>query len=153
MEKLDGIDKKILNIIQNDCSLHKKEIADKIGLSLTATYERIKRLERTGIIEAYVAKLNKGKVGKGLIAFCSISLKTHSKSLLEIFELKIKGLDDVMECFHTTGTSDYLLKIAVADMKAYQNLLINKLSSIENVSQVQSSFVMTEVKDKSVYVI
>lgn len=153
MEKLDSIDRKILGIIQNDCSLHKKEIADKVGLSLTATYERIKRMERTGIIEAYVAKLNRDKIGKSLVAFCTVSLKAHSKPLLKKFEAKIRGIDDVVECFHTTGTFDYLLKIAVSDMKAYQDLLINKLSSIEYIALIQSSFVMTDVKDKSIYVI
>jgi DNA-binding Lrp family transcriptional regulator len=153
MEKLDSIDKKILGIIQKDCSLHKKEIADKVGLSLTATYERIKRMERVGVIEGYVARLNRDKIGKALVAFCTVSLKVHSKSLLKEFESKINELDDVVECFHTTGTFDYLLKIAVADMKAYQDLLINKLSSIEYISLVQSSFVMTDVKDKSVYVV
>lgn len=153
MEKLDNTDKKILSILQKDCSLHKKEIADKIGLSLTATYERIKRLEKVGIIEAYTARINKDKVGKTLVAFCTISLQLHSKPLLENLEHQISKIDEIVECFHTTGTYDYLLKIVVKDMKEYQDVLINKLSVIENISLVQSSFVMNEVKDKPLFLL
>ncbi len=153
MEKLDKADKKIIAILQQDCSLHKKEIADKIGLSLTATYERIKRLEKVGVIEGYTAKINKEKIGKSLVAYCTVSLQLHSKPLLVNFESKIAQLDEVMECAHTTGTFDYLLKVVVKDMKEYQDFLTNKLADIENISLVQSSFVMKEVIDQSVFVL
>lgn len=152
MEKLDAIDKKIIRILQKDCSLHKKEIADQVGLSLTATYERIKRLEKSGVIEGYTAQINKEKVGKNLVAFCTVSLQLHSKPLLENFEAHISTIPEVIECFHTTGSYDYLLKIIVEDMKEYQNVLINKLSVIDNISLVQSSFVMKEIKAMSLFI-
>ncbi|MBL7882859.1 MAG: Lrp/AsnC family transcriptional regulator [Bacteroidia bacterium] len=149
MEKLDKLDKQILKLLQKDCSLNTKQIADKIGLSITPTYERIKRLEKTGVIESYVALLNKNKVGKSLMIFCNVSLQLHSKPLLKKFEQTIVKFDEVMECYHTAGTFDYLLKVVATDMNNYQDFITNKLAALENISHVQSSFVMTEVKHKT----
>ncbi len=151
MEKFDIIDKKILFSLQSDCRLNTKEIAAKVDLSVTATYERIKRLEKTEIIKGYVAIVNKEKIGKSLIAFCSVSLQLHSKPLLNKFEEAITKIDEVMECFHVAGTYDYLLKIVVTDMNQYQDVITNKLAVIENIGQVQSSFVMTEIKNETAY--
>lgn len=151
MEKLDTIDKRILNALQKNSTLNTKEIAVKVDLSITATYERIKRLEKTGIIKGYVALIDKEKIGKSLIAFCSVSLQLHSKPLLNKFELAIAKIEEVMECFHVAGTYDYLLKIVVTDMNQYQDVLTNKLAIIENIGQVQSSFVMTEIKNETAY--
>jgi Lrp/AsnC family leucine-responsive transcriptional regulator len=151
MEKLDNTDKKILESLQTDCTLNTKEVAAKVGLSVTATYERIKRMEKSGMIDGYVALINKDKIGKSLVAFCSVSLQLHSKPLLNKFEKSILDLNEVMECFHTAGTSDYLLKIVVDDMKHYQDVITNKLAVIENIAQVHSSFVMTEVKYETAF--
>ncbi len=151
MEKFDIIDKKILFSLQSDCRLNTKEIAAKVDLSVTATYERIKRLEKAEIIKGYVAIVNKEKIGKSLIAFCSVSLQLHSKPLLNKFEEAITKIDEVMECFHVAGTYDYLLKIVVTDMNQYQDVITNKLAVIENIGQVQSSFVMTEIKNETAY--
>ncbi|MBL7890230.1 MAG: Lrp/AsnC family transcriptional regulator [Bacteroidia bacterium] len=149
MEKLDKLDKQILKLLQKDCTLNTKEIADKVGLSITPTYERIKRMERTGVIEHYVALLNKTKIGKGLVVYCNVSLQLHSKPLLKRFEQTVVKFDEVMECYHTAGTFDYLLKIVATDMNNYQDFITNKLAALENISHVQSSFVMTEVKHKT----
>jgi len=149
MEKLDKLDKQILKLLQKDCSLNTKQVADKVGLSITPTYERIKKLEKTGIIESYVALLNKEKVGKSLMIFCNVSLQLHSKPLLKKFEQTVVKFDEVMECYHTAGTFDYLLKIVANDMNNYQDFITNKLAALENISHVQSSFVMTEVKYKT----
>jgi Lrp/AsnC family leucine-responsive transcriptional regulator len=149
MEKLDKLDKQILKLLQKDCSLNTKQIADKVGLTITPTYERIKRMEKTGVIENYVALLNKEKVGKSLMIFCNVSLQLHSKPLLKRFEQTIVKFDEVMECYHTAGTFDYLLKVVATDMNNYQDFITNKLAALENISHVQSSFVMTEVKYKT----
>lgn len=149
MEKLDKLDKHILHLLQNDSSLNTKEIADKVGLSVTPTYERIKRMEKRGVIEKYVALLNKQKVGKDLVVYCNVSLQVHSKSLLKKFEQAMAKLDEVMECYHTAGTFDYLLKVVANDMSNYQDFITNKLAATENIGHVQSSFVMTEVKHKT----
>ncbi len=151
MEKLDRLDKKILDLLQKNSSLNTKQIADEVGLTITPTYERIKRLEKTGVIEKYVALLNKEKIGKNLVVYCSVSLQVHSKPLLKKFEQAITKLDEVMECYHTAGTFDYLLKVAANDMNHYQDFITNKLAATENIAHVQSSFVMTEVKHKTIY--
>lgn len=149
MEKLDKLDKHILKLLQKDCSLNTKQIADRVGLSVTPTYERIKRLEKGGVIESYVAVLNKEKVGKPLMVFCNVSLQLHSKPLLKKFEQTIIRFDEVMECYHMAGAFDYLLKVLAKDMNEYQNFITNKLAALENISNVQSSFVMTEVRYKT----
>lgn len=149
MEKLDKLDKQILKQLQKDCMLNTKQIADKVGLSVTPTYERIKRMEKNGVIDKYVAILNKQKVGKPLLVFCNVSLQLHSKPLLKKFEQTVTRFDEVMECFHTAGTFDYLLKVLAADMVQYQDFITNKLAALENISHVQSSFVMTEVINKT----
>jgi DNA-binding Lrp family transcriptional regulator len=149
MEKLDKLDKQILKLLQKDCSLNTKQIADKVGLTITPTYERIKRMEKTGVIENYVALLNKEKIGKSLMIFCNVSLQLHSKPLLKRFEQTVVKFDEVMECYHTAGTFDYLLKVVATDMNNYQDFITNKLAALENISHVQSSFVMTEVKYKT----
>jgi Lrp/AsnC family transcriptional regulator, leucine-responsive regulatory protein len=151
MEKLDKLDKRILNLIQNDCTLNTKQIADQVGLTVTPAYERIKRMEKRGIIESYVAILNKEKIGKNLVVYCSVSLQVHSKPLLKKFEQAIGKMEEVMECYHTAGTFDYLLKVVSNDMKHYQDFITNKLAAAENIGHVQSSFVMTEVKHKTNY--
>ena len=151
MEKLDKLDKSILIHLQKDSTLNTKEIADKVGLSVTPTYERIKRMEKRGVIENNVELLNKEKIGKNLIVYCSVSLQVHSKPLLRKFELVIAKLDEVMECFHIAGMNDYLLKVVVNDMKHYQDFITNKLATAENIAHVQSSFVMTEVKFTTSY--
>lgn len=149
MEKLDKLDKQILKLLQKDCSLNTKQIADKVGLTITPTYERIKRMEKTGVIQNYVALLNKEKIGKSLMIFCNVSLQLHSKPLLKRFEQTVVKFDEVMECYHTAGTFDYLLKVVATDMNNYQDFITNKLAALENISHVQSSFVMTEVKYKT----
>lgn len=149
MQRLDKLDKHILKLLQKDCTLNTKQIADEVGLSVTPTYERIKRMEKAGIIEHYVALLNKEKVGKSLVVFCNVSLQLHSKPLLKRFEQTIVKFDEVMECYHTAGAFDYLLKIIATDMNNYQNFITNKLAALENISNVQSSFVMTEVRYKT----
>jgi Lrp/AsnC family transcriptional regulator, leucine-responsive regulatory protein len=148
MEKpqFDATDVRILQLLQHDARLTNKEIADKTGKSITPIYERIKRLEAAGVIEGYKAILNKDKIGRSLIAYTNVQLKEHSKTMLRAFEKTIVQIDEVMECMHLTGTHDYLLKIAVADMHEYHSFLTNKLAALPNIGTVQSGFVLNEVK-------
>lgn len=145
---LDKTDKLILKLLQSDCMLNTKQIADKVGLTITPVHERIKRLEKSGVIEKYVALLNKEKVGKSLVVFCHVSLQLHSRIQLKKFEQSIVKFEEVMECYHSAGTFDYLMKVITIDMQSYQQFLTNKLAALENISHVQSSFVMTEIKNK-----
>ncbi|TAJ15585.1 Lrp/AsnC family transcriptional regulator [Marinilabiliaceae bacterium JC017] len=142
----DKTDKKILELLQNDAKMTSKQIAHHLGLTQTPVFDRIKRLEKNGIIAKYVAILNKEKIGKNLIAFCNVSLKEHSKAIIRQFEEEIIQLPEVLECHHIAGMYDYMLKIITDDMEAYHQFIYNKLSSIDNIGNVQSSFVMNEIK-------
>ena len=153
MEKphFDPTDVLILQLLQHDARLTNKEIADKTGKSVTPVYERIKRLEQDGVIEGYKAILNKDKIGRSLIAYTNVQLKEHSKPMLQAFEKSIVQIEEVLECMHLTGTYDYLLKIAVADIHEYHDFLTNKLAALPNIGTVQSGFVMNEVKRSLAY--
>lgn len=146
-EKLDQLDLRILNILSQNSKAGNKEIAAKIGLSTTPTYERIKRMERIGVIEKYSIVLNKKKVGKGLKVHCLVSLKEHNIELLNKFEKEIVHFDEVSACHHIAGDYDYILFIEIRDMDEYQLFLKEKLASIPNISNVQSSFVMSTIKE------
>lgn len=146
MEKLDNLDKKLLNLLQDNSKLSIKELGAMIGLSVTPTFERIKRYEKAGIIEKYAVILNKEKVGKGLTVYCNITLKEQSKSALENFEREVTKLSEIIEIVCVSGVYDYQLKIVSDDMKSYNDFVVNKLCVIKNIGTVQSSFVMQEIK-------
>lgn len=151
MEAFDQTDKKILRVLQADARLNTKQIAAKIGLTVTPTYERLKKIEQSGVIKKYVALLDREQIGKTIVAYITVSLQLHSKPMISAFEKAIIKVPEVMESFHVAGNFDYLLKVVVNDMNSYQNFLINKLAAIENIAHVQSSFVMTEIKHQTAY--
>ena len=148
---LDPIDIRILQFLQHDARLTNKEIADKLGKSVTPVYERIKKLEENGTIRKYVAILDKNRVGKNLIAFTTVQLKEHSQSSLRGFEKEGSKFQEVMECYHLTGQFDFLLKIAIGDMEEYNSFLINKLATLPNIGVVQTFFVLSEGKVETAY--
>ncbi len=150
MISLDNIDLIILNILQLNSKANIKEIALKVGLTQTPTYERIKRLEKLGVIEKYIAVINKAKVGFNIEVFCQVSLQVHSRGLINKFELAVLRMNEVMECFHVAGNYDYLLKVIVKDMKSYQLFLKNKLSVLDSVANVQSTFILSATKSNTV---
>ncbi len=127
---LDLIDKQLVNLLQQNSKANIKEIALKIGLTQTPTYERIKRLEKSGVIQKYVAVLNKEKVGFMVEVFCQVTLLVHSKELITKFENAVNKIDEVIECFHVAGNYDYLLKVIVKDMKSYQLFLKKQVVGI-----------------------
>jgi Lrp/AsnC family leucine-responsive transcriptional regulator len=143
---LDDLDKKIIALLEENAKMGNKEIASEIGLSVTPTFERIKRLERNGVIKGYTAIIDKRKIGKGLKVICQVSLKAHNLDLLLGFEDEIVHLKEVSACYHIAGNYDYLLSIEVRDMDEYQRFLKEKLASIPNIANVQSSFVMSTLK-------
>lgn len=151
LDDLDSIDIRILQLLQHDARLTNKELADKLGKSQTAVVERRKKLEEKGYIERYVALLNKDLVGKNLVAFTTVQLKEHSQLVLKAFLKEGSKFSEVMECYHLTGPFDFMLKIAIADMKEYNDFLINKLSTLPNIGMVQSFFVLWEGKVETAY--
>ncbi len=143
---LDPTDKKLLQLLQQNAKITTKQLAQLLNLSTTPVFERIKRLERNGVIQKYVAIVNKEKVGKELLAFCQVSLKEHSHDIIREFERSISQIPEVMECHHIAGMFDYTLKVVTSDMETYHDFVYNKLSLVNNVGNVQSSFVMKEIK-------
>ncbi|MCO6358340.1 Lrp/AsnC family leucine-responsive transcriptional regulator/Lrp/AsnC family transcriptional regulator [Roseivirga pacifica] len=144
MLKLDATDIKILEITQQDARITTKALADKLNLSTTPVFERVKRLEREGLIKKYVALVDNKKLGLRLIVFISISLTKHSRAYLEKFVEEVSQYPEVMECYHIAGNFDFLLKVVVKSMEVYEAFVLNKLSTIANLGQVQSSFVLSE---------
>ena len=151
MLKLDAVDIKILEILQGDARITTKALADQLNLSTTPVFERVKRLEREGLIKKYVALVDNKKLGLRLIAFISISLTKHSRSYLEKFVNDISQYPEVMECYHIAGNYDFLLKVVVRNMEVYETFILNKLSTIANLGHVQSSFVLSENLHSTAY--
>tara|TARA_R110002073_G_scaffold313380_2_gene485252 strand:- start:17067 stop:17525 length:459 start_codon:yes stop_codon:yes gene_type:complete len=146
---LDSTDKKILTLLQKDSKQTNKQISLQLNLSVTAIYERIKKLEKEGIIKKYVALIDKDKINKSFLIFCHIKLLQHSKEFLSNFEKEILKLDEVSECFHVSGDYDYILKIHVEDMKAYREFMVTKLTTIRHIGSTHSIFTINEVKNSN----
>ena len=127
-----------------------KELALKLNLSVTAVYERIKKLEREGIIEKYVALINRLKVEKGFVVFCHLKLIQHTREFVTTFEKEITQLKEVIECHHVSGDYDYILKIVVKDMEEYREFLVNKLTTLQHIGSTHSTFMISEVKNTTV---
>ena len=151
MHVLDSIDLRILQLLQHDARLTNKEVADKLGKSVTPVYERIKRLEDEGYITRYVALVNKDLIGKHLTAFTTVQLKEHSATALRGFEKEVVKFPEVMECYHMTGRFDFLIKMAIKDMKEYNELLMGKLATLPNVGGLETFFVLSEGKKETAY--
>jgi Lrp/AsnC family leucine-responsive transcriptional regulator len=143
---LDAIDKKLLKLVQTDSKKTTKELSLKLNLSVTAVYERIKKLEREGIIDKYVVLLNRSKVEKGFVVFCHLKLIQHTREFLTKFESQVIQLHEVLECHHVSGDYDYILKIVVKDMEAYREFLVTKLTTLEHIGSTHSTFMISEVK-------
>ncbi|WP_298757977.1 Lrp/AsnC family transcriptional regulator [uncultured Psychroserpens sp.] len=144
--QLDAIDKKLLHFLQEDSKQTNKELSNKLSLSVTAVYERIKKLEREGVISKYVTLIDKKVVDKGFVTFCSIKLLQHTKNYVVDFEKEVTKLDEVLECYHISGDYDYLLKVLVADMDEFREFMVKKLTSISHIGSTHSAFMINEVK-------
>ena len=142
----DTIDLQLLSYLQADSKQTNKELSNKLNLSVTAVYERIRKLEREGVIDRYVALLNKEKVDKNFVAFCHIKLVQHSQDYVVKFEREVANLNEVLECYHVSGDYDYLLKVMVSDMEDFREFMVNKLTSISHIGSTHSMFVINEVK-------
>lgn len=143
---MDSIDKKILEILQNDSMKTAKEMAAELSLSTTPIYERIKKLEKAGYISQYVALLNADLLGKNIIVFMNITIKDHHANLREKFVTRMKALEPVVEFYHTSGNFDFLVKVRFSSIKEYREFLLNDVSSIENIGKIDSQIVLEEIK-------
>lgn len=148
MVKLDRTDRRILAALQNDGSISNLELAEKVGLSPSPCSRRVKALMDSGIIGQTVTILDAKKLGLSLTALIHISMDRHTPERFEVFEQAIASYPEVQECLLITGSeADYLLKVVVKDMEDYQKFLLGRLTRLEGVSGVQSSFVMRKVVD------
>ena len=143
---LDEKDKAILRLLQYDAKITVREIATKVHLSTTPVHERIKRMEDTGVILRYATLVDHSKVKKGLMAICYVSLKEHNKRSGARFIKTIHELPEVVECYIISGEFDFMLKVAADNMDDYYDFHVNKLGQVENIGQVQSTFVMGVIK-------
>lgn len=150
---LDATDKKLLMLLQEDSRKTTKELSAKLNLSVTAVYERVKKLEREGIIDKYVALVNRNKINKGFVVFCHLKLIQHTKEYLTRFEKEVTRLDEVLECHHVSGDYDYILKIYVENMEAYREFMVTKLTTLKHIGSTHSTFMISEVKNTNVIVV
>lgn len=150
---LDDTDRKLLKLLQADAKKTVKELSMRLGLSSTAVYERVKKLEREGVIASYVALLDRKKIGKGFVVFCHIKLVQHTKEYLTKFEGEVVLLDEVLECFHVSGDYDYILKISVGSMEEYRNFMVTKLTTLQHIGSTHSSFMIGEVKNTTAFAV
>jgi Lrp/AsnC family leucine-responsive transcriptional regulator len=148
---MDAIDKKLLKLLQTDSKQTTKELSMKLNLSVTAVYERIKKLEKEGVIKKYVALVDRTKINKNYVVFCHVKLVQHAKDLIAEFEKAVIQLNEVLEVFHVSGDYDYILKICVANMEEYREFMVTKLTSIKHIGSTHSSFMIGEVKNTTVY--
>ncbi|MFT7442554.1 MAG: Lrp/AsnC family leucine-responsive transcriptional regulator [Maribacter sp.] len=148
--QLDSTDKKLINLLQNDSKQTTKKLSLQLNLSVTAVYERIKKLENQEVIDKYVAIINKNKIEKSFLVFCHLKLIQHSREYVTTFEREIIKLEEVSECFHVSGDFDYILKIYVKDMEEYRNFMVSKLTAIKYIGSTHSIFAIEQVKNTTV---
>lgn len=144
--KIDSLDKKILDILQEDARITNLELANRVGISPPATLERVKRLESNGVIKKYVALVDPAKVSKGTFALVSVALMIHQIPSIDSFTKQINRLEEVLECYHITGSDDFMLKIAVENIEKYEQFILQKLTKIKGVSKVTTNIVLSTVK-------
>ena len=147
VKKPDDIDWGILGLLEQNARITVKEMSQKLNLSTTPIFERIKRLEKSGIIDHYTTAINYEKLGIKLTAFAHISFKDHTKDLIEAFEQRIVGLPEVQECHYVTGSCDFIVKVLVRDIEKYQEFVTQKLFGVPNIARIES-FLSLTVKRK-----
>ena len=147
---IDNFDRQILRLLQQDGRISNQDLADRIGLSPSPCLRRVRALEEAGVIKGYRALLDAKALGYTLMALIYISMDKHTPERFENFEQKIREISEVLECLLVTGQdADYQIKVVVHDMDAFQDLLLNRITRIQGVTGVHSSFVLRRVVDKT----
>lgn len=145
--KLDKVDRKILEILQKNAKITNAQLSKEIGLSPAPTLERVKKLETSGVISSYHAKLDTARVGLGISTFVQIKLTGHDKQSIRSFIDAINKIDEVIECHHVTGSSDFILRVIAKDIAAYQQLMLDKVNEIPVVDSLHSQVILSTFKD------
>lgn len=144
-DTLDGYDRKILRRLASDGRIAWRDLAEEIGLSMTPTIRRVRRLEESGLIEGYVARLNEERLIGSMSVFVSVTLERQAETALGAFEREIVKSPNVLSCFLMTGGADYLLRVVVKDLNDYQRFVLEVLTRIPGVAHIQSSFALRPV--------
>ncbi len=145
--KFDSIDRKILGILQTNAKITNAQLSVEIGLSPAPTLERVKKLEKSGVIRSYHAQLDEHKIGLEVSTFVQVTLTGHNKKNIEVFMKAIDNIDEVVECHHITGRGDILLKVVTKDIASYQELILERISEIEVVDNLQSMVILSTLKN------
>ena len=148
--KLDPIDRKILELLQTNSNITNAQLALEVGLSPAPTLERVKKLETAGVIKSYHAVVDTASVGLGVSTFVMASLKGHNKENINKFMNAIAEIKEIVECHHVTGQADFILKIVCTDIPSYQNLMLEKVTNIEVVDNLQSMVILSTFKDTKI---
>ncbi|MEL0112538.1 MAG: Lrp/AsnC family transcriptional regulator [Rickettsiales bacterium] len=143
---LDAIDRRILSVLQENARVTNVELAEAAGVSASPCWRRVRELERAGVISRYVTLVDPASVGLRVSVFVQVSLEKQVESALEIFEAVIQDRPEVMECYLMTGDADYLLRVVVADLEAYERFLMDHLTKVPAVANIRSSFALKQVK-------
>jgi len=146
MSELDEIDRKLLTLLQRDSRLTLQELSDRVGLSPSPCHRRIKLLEERGVISHYAATVDQRKVGLPVSVFISIKLTRQKEEDLQRFAKAVANWPEVLECYLMTGHRDYLLRVVVSDLSAYEQFLKQKLTRLDGVSSIESSFALDQIK-------
>ncbi len=146
LPQLDAIDRRLLKALQSNARMTNAELAKLVGLSPSPCLRRLRILEDKGIIDRYVALLDQERVGLPVSVFISIKLERQQEGALEKFEAEIKNYDEVLECYLMTGQRDYLLRVVAQDLRSYEKFLKDKLTRIDGVASIESSFALSQVK-------
>ena len=149
MIKLDKINKKILEMLQNDSSITNADLAKNIGLAPASTLERVKKLETAGIIRKYVGLVDQEKVGKGITVFVEVSLANHTADAINNFTKAIISIPEVLECHHLAGDKDFLLKVVTDNIKQYRDFALGELANLEGIGKVHTLFSLSTVKSST----
>jgi Lrp/AsnC family transcriptional regulator len=137
MIRLDTIDRKLLELLQQDSKVNIKSLSEQLNMTKTPIYERIKRYEKEGVIEKYVAIVNRQLISNAMIVFCSVSLDSQKLEEIQAFSDAVLQIPEVMECYLMGGVNDFLLKVAVKDLDAYHHFSSGKLAALPNVAQIK----------------
>lgn len=150
---LDKIDKQILNTLQENGKTTNSKLSKIVGISAPATLERVKRLELSGVISHFTAVLDPEKIGYTIMAMVNISLSLSSLSSVAAIKEKFIALDEIIECYQIAGANDFILKVISKNIKTYGEFMNRKLTRIEGIQVIKSSFVIDNVKEKKVLVL
>ena len=149
MKSLDKLDYKILNILQEDNTIAIKDLAERIGLSFTPTYERVKSLKNNGIIKKYVAIVDREKVGYELVAYCNVTIKNKSVEILRDFEEKLNKCPEIVEVVSVSGVYDYMIKIVTKNIKEYNDFVEKTFTNYPHIGDYHSSIVLCTVREET----